>query len=266
MTFETFEAGVNGQVWGGVRTYAADKHAAILRAVSRFTSENTDPKAAMIPTFNFAGALAINVPFILVSFFYDDVQVPESVFADFDAIHHLSSDTKPRSFESLTREILNGDMKGLRFRIGVNSFPAMPVDNMTDFLTDHWELLRKRSTSAAIIDLLDFKTFSFAVQPMPRGIAQASREQRGGGGGNALGLDPDHGDRVWVEYDLAWASPLCDSACTKWLKEAVQDAHDLHAKKYAGIYPTNYKSGDLETVRYVPASSHLMGIFTETRY
>ncbi|KAJ6787440.1 hypothetical protein PWT90_03280 [Aphanocladium album] len=249
MTMETFDVGVKGQVWGGVRTYTEDKHKAVLRAVARFTSENTDPKAAIIPTFDFAGALAINVPVILVTFFYDGVSVPAGVFDDFNAIKTLSDDCGPRTFESLTREIIAGDMKGLRFRIGVNSFPAMPVDNMTSFLTDHWDLIKKKSTDAAIFDLLDFKVFSFAVQPMPRMIAQAAKERNGG---NALGVNPDHGDRVWIEYDLAWASPLCDSVCTDWLQVAVQDAHDLHVQKYAGIYPTNYKSGDLDTISYNP--------------
>lgn len=57
-------------------------------------------------------------------------------------------------------------------------------------------------------------------------------------------------------YDLAWADPLCDSVCTDWIKAMVQDAHDLHVQKYSDIYPTNYKSADLETIRYArPKSS-----------
>lgn len=247
MTMETFDVGVGGKIWGGVRTYTADKHTAVLQAVARFTSENTDPKAAIIPTFDFAGALVIDVPVILVTFFYDGLEVPAGVFDSFDAIKSLSDDTGVRTFESLSKEIIAGDMKGLRFRIGVNSFPAMPVDNMTSFLTDHWELFKKKADDAALFDLLDFKVFAFAVQPMPRMIAQASKDRHGG---NALGVNPDNGDRVWIEYDVAWANPLCDSVCVDWLKSAVQDAHDLHVKKYSGIYPTNYKSGDLETLRY----------------
>lgn len=31
---------------------------------------------------------------------------------------------------------------------------------------------------------------------MPRMIAQASKDRNGG---NALGVNPDHGDRVWIE-------------------------------------------------------------------
>ncbi|TQV91185.1 FAD-binding, type 2 [Cordyceps javanica] len=248
-TMEVFESGVNGQVWGGVRTYTEDKHAAVLGAVARFTSENADPKAAIIPTFDFAGVLVLDVPVILVTFFYDDVAVPAGVFDAFDAIRSLSDDTGVRSFESLTREILAGDYKGLRFRIGVNSFPAMPAANMTDFLVDHWDLVKRRATRAAVSEPLDFKIIAFAVQPMPAIIARASRARNGG---NALGLDPDHGDRVWIEYDLAWANPVCDAKCTEWIASMVQEAHDLHVQKYSGIYPTNYKSGDLKTISYNP--------------
>lgn len=262
MTMQTYQSGsgAQGQIWGGVRTYTADQHAAVLHAVSRFTSENTDPKAAIIPTFNFVGAVSIiNIPFILVTFFYDDAQVPSGVFDVFDAIPHLSDNTKPRTLESLSKEVLAGDMKGLRFRIAVNSFPAMPVANMTAFLTEHWALINKKARDAALYDLLDFHVFSFAVQPMPRLIAQASRDNSPHAGGNALGLDPKHGDKVWIEYDLAWLNPICDDVCTDWLKSAVQDAHDLHVQKYGGIYPTNYESGDLETLRYVQLANEGFG-------
>lgn len=243
---QTYNSGRNGQIWGGVRTYAGHKYAEVLAAVAHFTSEGADPKAAIIPTFNFASGAAVNIPFILVTFFYDDFAPPPAAFEALDRITPLTDDTRARSFESLTREILAGNMKGLRFRIGVNSFPAMPAANMSAFLKEHYELVRDKAVEAAKFDPLDFKVFSFAVQPMPVGIAAASRAKKGG---NALGLDPDHGDKVWIEYDLAWLSPVCDSVCTDWIKSAVRDAHELHARKYSGIYPTNYKSGDLETIR-----------------
>ncbi|EGX91944.1 FAD-binding, type 2 [Cordyceps militaris CM01] len=249
ITMEVFESGVGGQVWGGVRIYTEDKRAAIIAAVARFTSENTDPKAAIIPTFDFAGVLALSVPVVIVAFFYDGVVVPAGIFDAFDAVRPLSDSTKVRTFVTMAEELLAGDMKGLRFRIGVNSFPAMPGANMTAFLNDHYDLVKRRSVEAALKEPLDFKIVSFAVQPMPRGIAQASRDRNGG---NALGINPDHGDRVWIEYDIAWANPLCDVLCTQWLKSMVQEAHDLHVEKYSGIYPTNYQSGDLETLSYNP--------------
>lgn len=248
MTYKTFDSGVDGKIWGGTRTYGALQRSAILAAVANFTSNNKDPKAGIIPTFNFASVLAINIPFALFTFFYDGPEPPANVFAAFDDIKTLSDNTQTRDFLSLSKEIQGGDMKGLRFRIGVNSFPCMPHENMTSFLNDHYELVKKQATKAAIIDLLDFKGFSFAVQPMPRLITQASKNQRGGKI-NALGLIPENGDKVWIEYDLLWLNPLCDELCANWLRETVQLAHNLHVEKYSGIYPTNYESGDLEFLR-----------------
>lgn len=246
LTIKTYDSGIDGKVWGGVRTYLGIQHADILAAVARFTEGNKDPKAAIIPTFNFVSLAVLNVPAIIIAFFYDGPTPPAGVFDDFDAIESLSDNTKTRPFESLTRELLAGNYKGLRFNIAVNTFPNMPAQNMTSFLHEHFELVREASIKAGVLDLLDFKSFSFAVQPMSHDIVQASQNT---GGGNALGMVADHGDRVWIEYDLSWASPLCDSHCADFLKKLMTAAHDLHVQKYSGIYPTNYKSGDLEYLR-----------------
>lgn len=249
-TLKMYESGVKGVVWGGVRSYGGWQHSDVLEAVARFTSDNTDPRAAIIPTFNFVTALVLDIPAIAVAMFYDGPAPPPGVFDMFDDIKSISDSTKAQDMPGVTRELLNGDMKGLRFRIAFNSFPAMPLDNMTDFLNDHYALIQKASIEAALWDLLDFKDLSFAVQPMPRHIMQASKDANANGG-NALGLDPRNGDKVWIEYDFAWLSPLCDGACDNFIRKIVKDAHNLHATKYGGIYPTNYENGDLESFRYV---------------
>ncbi|KAG8409112.1 hypothetical protein J3459_017770 [Metarhizium acridum] len=246
---KTYDIGQNGTVWGGVRTYTADKRKEVLSAVTNFTAGNTDNKAAIIPTFNFFSTLGANAPGSLVFFFYDGPEPRNGVFDDFDSIVSLSDNTKARSYTDLTKQVLAGDMKGLRFQIRENTFPNMPARDMNSFLNSHFDLLVKKSTEAALGDLLDFKLFSFAVQPMPRGIARASLEN---GGPNALGLVPEHGDRVWMEYDIAWLNPLCDKKCPEFFEKLVQSQHDLHREKYSGIYPTNYESGDLEFLSYNP--------------
>lgn len=243
---KTYGIGQNGTIWGGVRTFTADKRSEVLSAVTNFTANNADSKAAIIPTFNFFSALGANVPGSLVFFFYDGLEPRRGVFDEFDAIASVSDSTKRRSYTDLTKEVLAGDMKGLRFQIRENTFPNMPAGDMNSFLNSHYDLLVKKSTEAALGDVLDFKLFSFAVQPMPRGIARASLDN---GGPNALGLVPEHGDRVWMEYDIAWLNPLCDDKCPGFFEKLVQSQHDLHREKYSGIHPTNYESGDLEWLR-----------------
>ncbi|KAJ6437126.1 FAD-binding, type 2 [Purpureocillium lavendulum] len=249
MTLSTYEIGDHGKIWGGVRTYGADQHTKILAAITRFTANNKDPKAAIIPTFNYFAVAGINLPGALVFFFYDGTKVPAGVFHDFDAILSLSDSTKVKKYTTLTNEVLGGDMKGLRFQIRENTFPNMPEKDMTAFLSDHFDQILKKSTKGALMDLLDFRLMSFAVQPMPHGIVQASKDK---GGSNALGMVPEQGDRVWVEYDVAWLSPLCDKKCPQYFGDVVNSLHDLHVEKYSGIPPTNYKEGDVNFLSYNP--------------
>ncbi|UNI20885.1 hypothetical protein JDV02_006934 [Purpureocillium takamizusanense] len=249
MILKTYEIGDHGSIWGGVRTYGADQHSKILSAIARFTANNTDPKAAIIPNFNYFAAVGVNLPGALVFFFYDGTKVPPGVFDDFNSILSLSDTTKVKKYTVLTQEVLGGDMKGMRFQIRENTFPNMPEKDMTAFLNDHYKKMLKGSSERALQDLLDFRLMSFAVQPMPRGIVKASRDT---GGPNALSMEPEQGDRVWVEYDVAWLSPLCDQRCPKSFETLVQSVHDLHVENYSGIPPTNYKEGDVDFISYNP--------------
>ncbi|KJZ71392.1 hypothetical protein HIM_09233 [Hirsutella minnesotensis 3608] len=249
MTLKAYDVGDQGMVWGGIRTYTADKVRALLAAVSNFTTNGQDPKAAIIPNFAFISAAGLNLPAALVFYFYDGREPPAGLFDEFDAIPHLTSSTAIRSFVSITNQVLGGDMKGLRFQIRENTFPNMPMPTMSSFLHDHFQKVLESTTDEALTDLVDLRLLTFAVQPIPRGIAQASLEM---GGGNALGLAPEHGDRVWVEYDIAWASPLCDEKCPDFLRQTADSVLNLHKRNYAGISPTNYIEGDIDFLSYNP--------------
>lgn len=247
---KTYDIGDHATVWGGVRTYGGDKHEELLSAITKFAGNYKDPKAAIIPTFEFVSGIGLGVPFIVVFFFYDGVKPPAGVFDDFDAIVALSDDTKAKKYTDVTKEFLGGDYKGFRFAIRENTFPNMPLSDMNAFLKDQYDMLAKSSTEGAWKDLIDAKLLSFAIQPMSKVIAQASRDaSKDAGGDNTLGLDPNYGDRVFVEYDFAWLSPLCDKKCPQFFEKKVQAIHDLHKEKYSGIAPTHYESGDLEYLR-----------------
>lgn len=51
VTLQAHPEGQNGQVWGGLRLYPSSANKALFKAVTDFTRANTDPKAAVIPTF-----------------------------------------------------------------------------------------------------------------------------------------------------------------------------------------------------------------------
>lgn len=235
-------------VWGGIRAYTADHHADILSAVSNFTTNNEDTKAALIPTFNFIGLIGLDIPAIIVFFFYDGASPANGIFDEFESITALFDETKSRTYEDLTKVALAGDVQGFRFQIRENTFPNLPPVNMSSFFNDHFSLVSDATGEGSQADPLDIRIFTFTVQPLPRLIAQASTDA----GGNALGLTPDSGDRVWIEYDLGWASPGCDDDCPAYVKKVADAAHDMHEEKYGSIEPTHYESGDLNYVKYLP--------------
>lgn len=102
------------------------------------------------------------------------------------------------------------------------------------------------TTASASQDPINFRLFSMAVQPLTQLITAASAASNGG---SALGLTPESGDRVWIEYDLGWASPFCDGNCPGFPEEVANRVQEMHVADYSGVHPTKYQSGDLGYIR-----------------
>ncbi|PBK83516.1 FAD-binding domain-containing protein [Armillaria gallica] len=94
-TLRTFP---QGQVWGGLITYAQDHFPEINAAVVDFSNNVTDPKAAIISTYN---TLFGTVPLVSQILFYDAPTPPDGIFDDFLAIPSISTDVNTRDFLSL---------------------------------------------------------------------------------------------------------------------------------------------------------------------
>lgn len=248
LTLKTYDMGDAGQVWGGLRYYPPQQHSAITSAVSNFAANNKDVKAAIIPTFNFGPPSLSGLSESIVFFFYDAASPPPGIFDEFDAINSTTSDTKARSYYSLTQEAENGAVYGLRFQIRTNTFPNLPIAQMSSFLDQHW-LSLNQTASVTLSNLTNFFLLTFTTQPLTTLIADASQRA----GGNAYGLNPNFGDRIWIEYDLAWLNSTCDTQCPPYLEQLADAQHDTFAANYGGTYPTNYRYGNLDWIRYVPA-------------
>ncbi|KAG8738990.1 hypothetical protein FRC11_000996, partial [Ceratobasidium sp. 423] len=82
-----------GQVWGGLSTYTFDQLDKVINATVKFSKTVTDPKAAIIPTFNFI----LEQPGVSLLVFYDGPTPPAGIFEDFQSIPHFTSDLKTRS-------------------------------------------------------------------------------------------------------------------------------------------------------------------------
>lgn len=224
--------------------FTVDKLTEVSAAITNFVANNDDPKAAMIPTFIMIGpANAINL--FTIFFFYDGPEPPADIFADFEDIVPLLNTVKTQRYPELTDLPANSDL-GQSTANGVNSFPNMPAEEMTEFLEWHWN----QANDAAIkrsISRFDIQLFTMAIQPIPASMQNVSAST----GSSPLAMDYRNGDKIWIEYNIGWLNPDCSEDCPKAVKDLLDEAKSHHKNNYAGVPPTNYQSGDLSYVPYV---------------
>ena len=242
--------GVNGQVWGGLRAYTPDKRQALFRAITRFIASYPDAKAAVIPVFQFGLPLnllnAITGPLLFM--FYDGPTPPPGVFDEFDAITALSDETKTQRYADVSQAAGGAAIVGFGNSFREVTYPNMPEDQMVEFFSHYYDATYNSTFLNGLESGLDIQITGFDPQPVSVRIARASAAQ----GGNALGLNPDHGDRIWFENNFLWANPTCQDRCPQYSKEISTALLAYQKQKYAGVAPTNYKSGDMSFTNYNP--------------
>jgi hypothetical protein len=207
----------------------------------------------VIPTFDLAAVAVLEVPVIVVFLFYDAANPSGGVFDEFDAIQSITDNTRTQSYSSITQETFGGEYPGFRWAFRTATFPSIAPTEMQSFYNQSYDVMQQFFGPSALTDLIDFRFSAFAPQPVTTLVALASKKA----GGNALGLDPDHGDKIFIEFNLGWISPLCDK-CVDHLKGPLDAMHDLHVSKFFGQYPTNYKSGSLSDIRYDVSLQYLI--------
>ncbi|USW57786.1 Putative berberine/berberine, FAD-binding domain, PCMH-type, FAD-binding, type PCMH, subdomain 2 [Septoria linicola] len=250
MWMQAHPEGVNGQVWGGLRAYTPDKRQALFRAITRFIRDYPDAKAAVIPVFQFGLPLnalnAITGPILFM--FYDGPIPPPGVFDEFDAITPLFSETGTKRYAEVSQSAGGAAIVGFGNSFREVTYPNLPEDQMVDFFSHYYDATYNQTLIDGIKSGLDVQITGFDPQPVSVRIARASQAQ----GGNALGLNPDHGDRIWFENNFLWASPLCQDRCPQFSKQISDTLLAYQKATYGGVAPTNYKSGDLQRVSYNP--------------
>lgn len=96
--------------------------------------------------------------------------------------------------------------------------------------------------------LLPGFVFNIGFQPLPYMIAAASAAN----GGDAVGLDPANGDRMWMEYTISWETALGDNIAHTMARNMTTDIGTYAKTHYAGVKNSHYKAGDLMTEEYNP--------------
>lgn len=240
-TFETFPI---GNVWGGYKIYSLDQKDALLRATHNLVSDYYDSKAAVIVTFSSTLDIFVDtlVDIFVVFFFYNAPTGPGEILAEFNAIPSLIDATEAnRTYKDLIDGNSQFSINGMRYLIRTGTLPNLPGDQGLDlynYTFDSWfDAAQKYQYST-----LDNMVFSLAFQPIPLQLANASFHAPNGV--NLLGLDPAHGDKVFMEYDVSWLLPVTDEAAASFISEITVPAQNYAIEKYSDTKPTNWKSGD----------------------
>jgi len=228
----------------------------LFTAISNFVRDYPDAKAAVIPTFQFGlPANLLNlVGGPLFFFFYDGPTPPAGVFDEFDAIPSLSDSTGTMSYYELT-QMAGGaaPIPGFGASFREDTYPNLPTPNMTDFYGIVWDKMNSESFKNSLRPL-DVQIMGFDPQPVSVRIARASNAQ----GGNALGLDPNNGDRIWIENNFLWLNSNCDEKCPSFSQSVSDDIKATQKQTYGGMKPTNYQSGDVSFIKSVVPISVFM--------
>ncbi|GFF98563.1 bifunctional solanapyrone synthase [Aspergillus udagawae] len=230
------DLGDNGQVWGGIGSYSADKRQEVFKAMSTFIRVYPDAKAAVIPTFTVGSpdAMGSNPT---VYFFYDGSAPPTSAFSGLEDVEPILDTTATTTYVNLTNQAGEDNAYGLSMGPRMNTFPSMEPEKASRLLEAHFQLYQSRVRNISSRNI-DIQMGRFTPQPLSVRIARASTDR----GGNVLGLDPANGDRIWVENDLIWINPICNDACPAYLREIADQAMLNFTNSFEGEKPTNYHS------------------------
>ena len=248
-TFQTFEV---GKVWGGYKIYGLDQKEAILNATHNLVSDYYDPKAAVIVTFSSTLDIFVDTLFdiFVIFYFYNDAEGPGEILAEFDAIPSLTDTTKAnRSYKDLIDANSFFSIDGMRYLIRTGTLPNLPDEPGRDIYNhtfSSWYDLAQNYHFSTIDNLV----FSLAFQPIPHQLANASINASHGV--NLLGLDPDYGDKFFMEYDVSWLLPVTDDAAAGFITEITEPAQEYALRKYSDSKPTNWKGGETSQTNFNP--------------
>lgn len=90
--------------------------------------------------------------------------------------------------------------------------------------------------------------FDLAFQPLSKMMSAASQAA----GGNIMQLDPDHGDRMWIEIDVSWLTSLGDDSAYSIIRNISSSIESYAEAAYPGVTNTRYVEGSLIEEEYNP--------------
>ncbi|KAK5941072.1 hypothetical protein PMZ80_006349 [Knufia obscura] len=222
-----------GQVWGGIKIYTGDKASAIIDATHEFAADYSDVKAAIMPTFE---TLLWGLTEVFVVFhFYDGRDVLTGVFDRFDAIDALIDLTKTQSYSNLLAGNNAANIYGFNYLIRAQTLPLLAGDDGRQLLQYQYNSFNDYAQQTQPQNL-DLMVFSFAMQPLPVEIQNASLSS---GAQNTFAFDVADGNRMWMEYDVAWVNPLSEGNAYQYANHFTEDIVQYAQKTYPGAVSTH---------------------------
>ncbi|THV04055.1 FAD-binding domain-containing protein [Dendrothele bispora CBS 962.96] len=200
--------------FGGLVTYPNTSFDAVARAVSHYTRDVDDPKAAILIYY---GAIVLPddtmTNFIGASFYYNGTELPDHIFGELLSIPTLSTSFGPLSWHDITfslSEPLPSNGHGQLFE---GTALAGGEDDLYEDVVRHWVNFTKTFTP-------DFNTSVLAFTPIPLSQTLIGRER----GGNVIDppLVPYNSIHVQVTlpFGIPQISPEMEEGRQLFLKQA----------------------------------------------
>lgn len=178
-----------GQLYAGNIIYLFSQKDDVIAAIGDFIKYNTDPKAAIIGTYEKLPTpdLNLNIDEAIIMFLVYDGEDPGDAFKNFTSIPSLLSTMSLKTYPEvvdmpipMSTELSRG---ANMFRVGVHR----PENNSYENALDVWRAWAESNKGKYTLLSLDF-------QPVPKSLTDASKAQ----GGNAMQM-PD-GPWFWLNY------------------------------------------------------------------
>ncbi|KAH8880305.1 FAD-binding domain-containing protein [Thozetella sp. PMI_491] len=185
-----------GSFYAGNIFYFANQTKAVMAAVTNFTLHNTDPKAAIIGTWEkFFLPTVFDLDALALLFLVYDGEDPGDAFANFTSLPNLANTLGTKTYKDVVNMPIANEAELSRgdniFRVAVHDFS----DDTYLQAFDAWETWCDENKGDYVLSSLDF-------QPIPRSLTDASKAQNGG---NAMQM-PD-GPWFWINF-LITTPPL----------------------------------------------------------
>ncbi|EXM22063.1 Berberine/berberine-like [Fusarium oxysporum f. sp. vasinfectum] len=227
------------QVWAGILTFSIEKASQVFNATQAFI-DRYDPLSHMY--LSMGGGSNPQLSFINAYVFYDASSPPAgeaNPFAAFYAAKPIADTTYTQNYSALIASNNNGNTPQQRWLIGGHTFPNLVAPYGADLYLKQWQAFRDMANATAAGD--QALLFSMALVPVPTRAMRAGENVTGVK--NVLGLKPDAGDAVWIDYTLAWLEAKDDGKMFEFV-ERISKAGDKLATSFApGVASTNAMQG-----------------------